>query len=132
GFAAFEDINGITKLIIPASVTTLENWAFCGCTNLQTLIFEDGTRLSYVGAYATAACNSLSMVLYGGTPAQFASVSINNTNDGGDAHNGRFNAATKVFYSQDEPAILDNYYWYWVDKERGQIAIWGASSTSEE
>ena len=132
GFAAFEDINGITTLIIPASVTTFENWALCGCTNLQTLIFEDGTRLSYVGAYATAACNSLSMVLYGGTPAQFASVYINNTNDGGAAHNGCFNAATKVFYSADEPAVLDNYYWYWINKDLGQIGIWGASATEEE
>lgn len=132
GFAAFEDINGISTLIIPASVTTFENWALCGCTNLQTLIFEDGTRLSYVGAYATAACNSLSMVLYGGTPAQFASVYINNTNDGGAAHNGCFNAATKVFYSADEPAVLDNYYWYWINKDLGQIGIWGASASEEE
>ena len=56
------------------------------------------------------------------------------TTDRGGEYNVKWLSPVKaeVFYSADEPAVLDNYYWYWINKDLGQIGIWGASASEEE
>ncbi len=45
---------GLTSIIIPASVTSIDNRAFTGCESLSSVIFESGSQLASIGIYASA------------------------------------------------------------------------------
>lgn len=42
----------LTEILIPASVTTIESYAFSGCGNLKKFIVEDGSLLTVIGDHA--------------------------------------------------------------------------------
>ena len=63
GAYAFSDIfaNGsTTQIIFPATVTSIGKYAFCGCSDLQTIAFASGAQLKEVKEAAFAGCSSLS------------------------------------------------------------------------
>lgn len=45
---SIDKVPQIEEIIIPASVTTIEEYAFDGCPNLTTVIFAEGSKLSSV------------------------------------------------------------------------------------
>ena len=52
-FAFYENPN-VQDLVIPASVKTIGNYAFKGCTDIDEITFAEGAQLETIGAYAFA------------------------------------------------------------------------------
>lgn len=49
----------LKSLTIPATVTHISDYAFSGCTNLERVIFEDGSQLKTIYGCAFVDCSSL-------------------------------------------------------------------------
>ena len=47
---------------IPASVTTIGDYAFCNCSNLTSITFASGSQLESIGDYAFYYCSSLTSI----------------------------------------------------------------------
>lgn len=62
GESAFAGQNGIKKLYIPATVTTIEDNAFEYCRSLEEVVFDEGSLLTEIGDYAFAECHSLKSI----------------------------------------------------------------------
>ncbi len=50
----FENCENLTEIKIPKQVTKLEHKTFKGCKKLESVVFEDGSELSFVGGYRSA------------------------------------------------------------------------------
>ena len=59
---AFSDCTALTSIEIPASVETIGNTAFWGCSSLATVTFEKGSRLKTIGNNAYYRCTSLTSI----------------------------------------------------------------------
>ena len=70
----FQYCSGLTSITIPASVTSIGEDAFYGCSNLATIIFEEGSQLKSMGNYAFQNCSSLSSITI---PASVTSIGSN-------------------------------------------------------
>jgi hypothetical protein len=64
GEDAFEE-SGLTSVIIPGSVLSIENSAFSSCLSLTSVTIEDGVK--YIGERAFVACTSLTFVAIPGS-----------------------------------------------------------------
>ena len=62
GNCAFRYCNP-SSITIPASVTSIGTYAFSGCSNLTTVIFEEGSQLDSIGDSAFFSCSSLVYVV---------------------------------------------------------------------
>ena len=58
----FESCTSLTTIEIPASVETIGYDAFSGCTSLQTVTFEKGSKLKTIGYFAFINCTSLTTI----------------------------------------------------------------------
>ena len=58
---------GITSVVIPASVTSLNMRAIAACTSLTTVKFADGSQLNLIGHQCFDGCRKLSTIIFGGT-----------------------------------------------------------------
>ena len=56
----------LTSLVIPATVTTIGDYAFYDCDNLASVHFEGDSQLKTIGKYAFAYCDGLATVTYTG------------------------------------------------------------------
>ena len=56
---AFLNCTTLTDITLPASVTTIQGYAFYGCSNLKTVSFAEGSQLETIAAYAFKECSSL-------------------------------------------------------------------------
>lgn len=73
----FYDRFNLTSIVIPATVTTIENGAFIGCDQLETVTFESGSQLEVLenGAFGIdEEHNSLQDVYFGGTLENWCNV----------------------------------------------------------
>ncbi len=70
----FEGCESLTKVTIGSQVTNIEYNAFRGCSNLVTVIFEEGSQLESIGEYAFYNCSSLSSITI---PASVTSIARN-------------------------------------------------------
>lgn len=52
----------LTSITIPVSVVSIGNYAFSGCADLETVIFEGESKLKTVGDSAFASCSSLESI----------------------------------------------------------------------
>ena len=59
GFRAFYSMKNLTQIKIPASVISIDFYAFAECTSLHTVLFEEGNRLT--GIYEGAFCNCVDL-----------------------------------------------------------------------
>lgn len=71
---AFYGADSLTGITIPEGVTQINAQAFQNCSALEELTLPAG--LVQVDSGATVGCTSLSTVYYGGTPAQWSGVRI--------------------------------------------------------
>lgn len=65
GKSAFLEVLWLTSLIIPDAVTSIGEWAFAGCRDLETV--EIGCGAKEIGAHAFQYCENLKSVLFGKT-----------------------------------------------------------------
>ena len=59
---AFEGCEALTSIEIPASVEKIGELAFYGCTSLHTVTFEKGSKLKTIGSDVFLNCTSLTMI----------------------------------------------------------------------
>ena len=52
----------VTELVIPEGVTSIGEYAFCQCTSLTTVTFEEGSQLTSIGEDAFWYCTSLKSI----------------------------------------------------------------------
>ncbi len=55
-------LSGCKTTIIPSSVTSIGEYAFSGCVDLTSIIFEGNSQLRSIGANAFSGCNGLESV----------------------------------------------------------------------
>ena len=56
---AFQNYTNLKSITIPASVESIGNYAFDGCSSLSEVIFADGSALTGIGNYAFRGCAEL-------------------------------------------------------------------------
>lgn len=56
----FHECNKLSKVILPTSLTTIDEWSFYNCTNLTTMTLPQSVRL--IGGSAFYGCTSLSQI----------------------------------------------------------------------
>ena len=59
GFGSFSVCSNLTSIYIPSSVTSIDDVAFEGCISLESVIFEDNSKLSSIGNGAFFYCANL-------------------------------------------------------------------------
>lgn len=59
GERAFQNCTSLKEIILPASIRIIDEYAFYGCSSLQSVNFQDLTELGYIYRYAFAGCKSL-------------------------------------------------------------------------
>ena len=94
---AFRGCSSLTSITIPDSVTSIGGRAFRGCSRLTSITISDG--VTFIGGYAFDDCSSLKTVFYKGTAAQWGKISIG-------SDNGYLTSATKIYNYDD---IIRNY-----------------------
>ena len=63
GYRAFYGANALTQITIPASVVSIDYYAFAMCENLKTVIFAEGSRLTGVYEGAFYGCTNLKDII---------------------------------------------------------------------
>ena len=58
-YTVFWNQHLLKSLTIPATVTSIADYAFSGCSNLERVTFEEGSRLKEIGTCAFVDCSSL-------------------------------------------------------------------------
>ncbi len=76
---AFEDLEGLTSLVVPEGVERIENGTFCGCWNMKSITLP--SSLTFIGERAFTYDHSLADVYFLGTQAQWNAVQIESNND---------------------------------------------------
>ena len=61
-YGAFSDCTSLTSIEIPASVETIEWYAFSYCTSLKTVTFEKGSKLKMIQYNTFRDCTSLTTI----------------------------------------------------------------------
>ena len=79
GAAAFSGCKALTGAIVPDSVAAIGDEAFSGCSLLSVLAI--GTGLTTIGRMAFYGDSALTDVYYGGSPVEWAAVSVGADND---------------------------------------------------
>lgn len=63
GYRAFYNADGLTSITIPASVISLDYYAFANCSNLTTVTFAEGSKLAGVYEGAFFDCRALTNIV---------------------------------------------------------------------
>ena len=137
GSSAFYNMynNGIEKITIPDTVTTIEGGAFAYCTGLKSLEIPNGvtelnlsmfefTNLDFVvipqtvtninGSYNTL--DDPFDVYYSGTSSNWDKITIDNSS----SYNNNLTNSTRYYYSETAPTTEGNF-WHYVD---GVPTVW--------
>ena len=76
-YYAFDGCSSLTSLSIPDSVTSIGNWAFDGCSSLTSIVIPDS--VTSIGDVAFYNCSSLTSIQFGGTAAQWSAISFSSS-----------------------------------------------------
>ena len=79
GDSAFESCYRLTQVTIPDGVESIARYTFCFCDNLTKV--EIPASVTAIGDSAFSNCSKLTDVYYGGSAAQWARVSIGESNE---------------------------------------------------
>ena len=122
-------------VVIPDSVTTIDNFAFFGCGKLKNATIGNG--VAHIGNRAFAGCDSLKSVIIGdavtsigseafeycdaftsvyymGTATDWESITIGSSN-------ATLTSATRYYYSETAPTEDGNFWHY---DANGEIEVW--------
>jgi hypothetical protein len=66
----------LTNVILPSRVSRIGNFAFYGCTDLESITIP--TSVTEIGEGAFSRCPALTSVIYRGTKAQWAQITRGN------------------------------------------------------
>ena len=97
---AFEGCEALTSIEIPASVEKIGELAFYGCTSLQTVTFKKGSKLKMIQYNTFRDCTSLTTIEI---PASVETVEAN-------AFNGCTSLKTVTFEKGSQLLMVDGYY----------------------
>ena len=78
GVSAFNGCTTVTDIVIPNTVTSLEDYAFYGCAGLTSITIPDS--VTGIGDYVFYECTGLKHVFYTGTETQKAAITIGSSN----------------------------------------------------
>ena len=73
GDYAFFKCSGLTNVSIGSGVTSIGNYAFSGCTSLTSIVIPKG--VTSIGNFAFISCSGLADLTFEGTVAQWSSIS---------------------------------------------------------
>lgn len=59
---AFEGQNKVTKIVIPASMQTIGDYAFTNCAKLETVEFAENSKLTNLGTYTFQGCAGMKTI----------------------------------------------------------------------
>jgi hypothetical protein len=102
----------LTSISIPASVTSIGNYAFQGCTSLTTVTFEPGSQLTTIRAYAFAvyiAVGSDEYTKVFTVPLTSISIPARVTSIGDYAFYGCASLATVIFDPESQLTTIGEY-----------------------
>ncbi len=113
---AFSQQGGITEVIIPSTVETIENSAFSNCYNLKNVTFKSHSNLNTIQAYAFEQCLSLESLTIPST--------VTNVSTGVLSFGERLTVYTDL---SADPTTWDNNWNYsdWISIERP--VVWGCT-----
>ena len=101
-----------TLVTISDDVTSIESNAFIGCAHFSSIIIS--TNVLTVGSQAFSSCDNLKIVYYKGTEIEWKNITIK-------SNNTKLTSSTIYYYSEIQPAIPGNYWYY---NENGEVVIW--------
>ena len=79
GSDAFRECSSLAIVSIPEGVTSIDRSAFNGCSSLTSVSIPEG--VTSIGSYAFYNCTALADVYYGGSEAQWETISIGDYNN---------------------------------------------------
>ncbi|MBE6601121.1 MAG: leucine-rich repeat domain-containing protein [Ruminococcaceae bacterium] len=101
--------HSLTNVTIPDSVKSIGMYAFMGCTNLASITIPDSVTSIREGAFVR--CGNLRTVYYIGTAEDWSNININSYNNA----NTSLTSATRYYYSETQPTDTTYEYWHYVD-----------------
>ena len=121
GYTAFTDCRSLKAIVIPEKVTSIEEGTFSGCRSLTSILIPK--KVTRIGRWAISGCSSLKKVFFGGTNAEWNSISIDNSYNGNDdlLH------ATRYYFTEDAPSEeqwAEWEYWWHYDPETNEPTPW--------
>ncbi|MCR4660037.1 MAG: leucine-rich repeat protein [Bacteroidales bacterium] len=78
GARAFASCQDLTSVLLPLTVTTIEDYAFYGCTGLKGTVVV-GENVSKIGSSAYYGCTSITSLLFKATNCRFMGSSMSST-----------------------------------------------------
>ena len=74
GNYAFLSCSSLTSIVIPDGVTSIGDYAFRNCSSLTSIVIPDS--VTSIGSSAFSGCSSLTSIQFGGTTAQWKTISF--------------------------------------------------------
>ena len=112
--------NLVNGLIIPNSITSVNEYAFYYCTTPTSIVISNS--VTNIGASAFPYCPNLTDVYYTGTEEEWSAISIG-------SNNTPLTNATRYYYSETRPTTDGNFWHY---DENSEIAIWPEYVAADE
>lgn len=110
----YQENTTITSITIPASVTTIGDYAFKACSSLTTVIFEPGSQLTTIGKYAFAIYNNDNINNEGDSivyivPLTAITIPASVTSIGNNAFQGCTHLTTVIFEPGSQLTSIEEY-----------------------
>ena len=113
GKMAFAYVAGMTSIVIPDTIVSIEANAFIYCVDLEEMIIGSGVQ--FVDHDQLIGAEKFSRCYYRGNQNQWEMIDIVGITSGGAMGlNTKIKNATKYFYSEEPPTEPGNY-WHYVD-----------------
>ena len=110
--SAFDNCENLTSVTIGEGLASIAEYSFRNCHQLTSVVIPKS--LSKVAAYAFYSCYNIKSVYYGGEATEWNTINIGSDNN-------TFTRALRYYYSNTEPAVIGNFWYYDSD---GNVLVW--------